>query len=167
MNFLIYTSHSQLADELIQQAEIYTNLIPSHAREEANPLTLPDFSFIFLAPWQTSSSEEDLVAWQDRLEELLEIARARKAKFFVLTPQLEEVTTPASAQLFTQLEARLAKKKHFILEANSEVEIAEIARIILAAAAQLAAGADAWGKYSHTNQVPNDLLENFGIHPRS
>lgn len=167
MNFLIYTSHTQLADDLAEQATIYTNLTLSQAREDANPLTLPDFSLVFLAPWQTSASEKDLSAWQGKLQTLLEVAQARKAKFFVLMPQLEEITTLASAQLFTQLEASLAKQKHFILEANSEVATVELARVVLAAAAQLAAGAQAWGKYSYTTQIPNALLENFGIHPRS
>lgn len=165
MKLLIYNTGQQLNKLLLTEAAKFTNLKVSLARQEASPITLQDYDLLLLAPWHAKNETAQQFS-KEQLELLVELSQIRQAKLIALLPSQSELTNQADKKLLTKLKELVAKQQEFfILETSFEVAVEELARVSLACIAQLAAGAKAWGSYTYTQNLPNPLLETFGIHP--
>lgn len=137
MKVLFYCDYPDLTQQLQQEINSFSHLKLQAVSFATCPLTLPDYEFLLLAPWQAanevaaaSPKTSLLENFMQRLPTLIELTQARKAQLLVLLPAEKNLTSPAEKQLYQQILACLASyKQHLIIETNPSLNFTPTGRL--------------------------------------
>lgn len=134
MRILFLSGYSALLEALEKEAQRYPDLDILSASAQTQPLVLPDFDFLIVIPLGASAEVgctpccEQLLFWQERLLQLVELCSLRQARLILVSSDsvfareqlgVSELDRPASTQPWAlqqlALEAQAAQNKQNLL----------------------------------------------------
>lgn len=137
MKVLFYNNYPSFFTQLEKEITIFSHLDLLSAKNRMNPLTLPDYDFLVLAPWGAANEVlvEELSPKQAAkvladLPLLLQITQARNGQLILITPKLEALTGQAEKEFFAQIQTQLKGfKKYLWLKTNPSLNTEPTSRL--------------------------------------
>lgn len=138
MKILFYNNYPDFFSQLEKEVGNYSHLNLVEACPTAHPLTLPDYDFLLLTPWQQvneiaaeTADLKRLETYLTNLKEFIELTQVRNAQLIVLLPLEENLISQQEKELYAEVVASVTKcAKHLILASNPSLNFNLAANLV-------------------------------------